>query len=178
MSLLRGWYLVLNHSCFSFFVDAISFSLRQTAHMDQDSSSPLPKGRKPMQAPISVDESPPVDARIKRVQRSPAGLTLEPSRRSNRGMQLQAELGSDGDSSSAGDNSSDDDDESDLSYVSQGSQHSNAEAHVYALGQSSQGGFPTPLHLRRACKLCKQLKNGGGNNICRLDLGFRVLWVG
>ena len=141
---------VTYHSCFSFFVDAISFSLRQSAHMDQDSSSPLPKGRKPMQAPISVDESPPVDARIKRVQRSPAGLTLEPSRRSYRGMQLQAELGSDGDSSSAGDNSSDDDDEPDLSYVSQGSQHSNAEAHVYALGQSSQGGFPTPMHLRRA----------------------------
>ena len=103
-----------------------------------------------MQAPPSVDDSPPVDARIKRVNRSPAGLTLEPSRRSYRGMQLQAALGSDGDSSSAGDNSSDDDDEPDLSYVSQGSHHSNAEAHVYALGQSSQGGFPTPMHLRRA----------------------------
>jgi hypothetical protein len=103
-----------------------------------------------MQAPPSVDASPPVDARIKRVHRSPAGVTLEPSRRSNRGMQQQAEVDSDGDSSSAGENSSDDADESDLSYVSQGSQHSNAEAHVYALGQSSQGGFPTPLHLRRA----------------------------
>ena len=104
-----------------------------------------------MQTPPSVDASPPVIPRIKRrVHHSPAHVTLERSRPSNRGMQLQAELDSDGDSSSAGENSSDDADESDLSYVSQGSQHSNAEAHVYALGQSSQGGFPTPLHLRRA----------------------------
>ena len=65
-------------------------------------------------------------------------------------MQLQAEVDSDGDSSSAGENSSDDANEADLSYVSQGSGHSNAQAHVYALGQSSQGGFPTPMHLRRA----------------------------
>ena len=103
-----------------------------------------------MQGPPSVDESPPVDARIKRVHRSPAQVPLQPSRPSNRGMQLQAEVDSDGDSSSAGENSSDDANEADLSYVSQGSGHSNAQAHVYALGQSSQGGFPTPLHLRRA----------------------------
>jgi hypothetical protein len=65
-------------------------------------------------------------------------------------MQLQAEVDSDGDSSSQDDNSSDDADEADLSYVSQGSGHSNADAHIYALGQSSKGGFPTPMHLRRA----------------------------
>jgi hypothetical protein len=132
-----------------------------------------------MQTPPSVDASPPVIPRIKRrVHRSPAHVTLERSRPSNRGMQLQAEVDSDGDSSSQDDNSSDDADEADLSYVSQGSGHSNADAHIYALGQSSQGCFPPPLHLRRACKLCKQLKNGGGNNICRLGLGFRVLGVG
>jgi hypothetical protein len=65
-------------------------------------------------------------------------------------MQLQAEVDSDGDSSSAGENSSDDANESDLSYVSQGSGHSNAQAHVNALCQSSQGGFPTPLHMPTA----------------------------
>lgn len=45
-----------------------------------------------------------------------------------------------------GSSNSDDDNQSDMSYVSQGLNHSNAERHVYLNAQSSQGGFPTPMH--------------------------------
>lgn len=118
----------------------------------EDSGSPPLKARKPIPVPVYRTPSPPVQTRIKRVLRSPAPAQLNPPlpKPSVRSFQLQAHEDSDGCSSVPGSNSSDDADASDLSYVSQGSAHSNAEQHVYAAGASSQGGFPTPLHMRRA----------------------------
>ena len=117
--------------------------------MAESDSSPPPKGRKPLPVvPPYKTPSPPVHARIKRVKaaptpRSPAQI------QSSRRFQQQADEDSDGQSSAQRSNSSDDADEADLSNISHTSQHPDAEAHVYAAGASSQGGFPTPLHQRR-----------------------------
>ena len=127
----------------------------------EDDSSPPPKGRKPLHVATYITPSPPVQARIKRVHRSPAPAQLShplepavrPSRRNlllqNHLLDLQADQDSENCSSSSDSNSTDDADEADLSCVSATSQHSNAEPHIYAIGASSQGGYPTPLHKRR-----------------------------
>ena len=68
-------------------------------------------------------------------------------------LDLQAkEENSSGCSLSGSSNSDDDDDEQNLSCVSSGTDHSNAERHVYMQGMDSQGEakFGTPIHLQRA----------------------------
>ena len=116
------------------------------------SASPPPKGRKPLPVVppnlVNLPPSPPVHARIKRVKEAPTPRSPAP-KASSRRFQLQADEDSDGQSSNQGSNSSNDAGEGDLSNISQTSQHADAEAHVYAAGASSQGGFPTPLHQRR-----------------------------
>jgi hypothetical protein len=114
----------------------------------EDDSSPPPTGRKPVPVPAYLTPSPPVQARIKRVKQAPTPRSPAP-KQSSRRFQLQADEASDGQSSNQGSNSSSDADEGDLSNISPTSQHADAEAHVYAAGASSQGGFPTPLHQRR-----------------------------
>jgi hypothetical protein len=118
--------------------------------MAESDSSPPPKGRKPLPvAPPSKTPSPPVHARIKRVKQVQV-TPIPPARISARRFQLQADEDScDGRSSAQEANSSDDEDETNLSYVSNTSQHPDADPLVYAAGASSQGGFPTPLHQRR-----------------------------
>jgi len=116
------------------------------------SASPPPKGRKPLPVVpshlLNLPPSPPVDARIKRVKEGPSPRSPAP-KQSSRRFQLQADEDSDNQSSNQGSNSSNDAAEGDLSNISPTSQHADAEAHVYAAGASSQGGFPTPLHQRR-----------------------------
>jgi len=97
---------------------------------------------------LNLPPSPPVDARIKRVKEGPSPRSPAP-KQSSRRFQLQADEDSDNQSSNQGSNSSNDAAEGDLSNISPTSQHADAEAHVYAAGASSQGGFPTPLHQRR-----------------------------
>ena len=63
-------------------------------------------------------------------------------------LDLQAkEADSAGDSKSGESNSSDDQNESDLSCISHGQDHENAERHVYL---SSQTNLHTPIHQKRA----------------------------
>ena len=122
--------------------------------MVSDSASPPPRGRKPLPVAAFHTPSPPIQARIKRVHRSPAPdqLALPLPKPSFRSLQLQADEDSEGRSSNPDSNSTDDADASNLSCVSSGSSHSNAAPHVYAAGASSQGGFPTPLHMRRGAE--------------------------
>ncbi len=60
------------------------------------------------------------------------------------------ETNSAGVSQSSDPNSSDDDNESDLSYISHGQDHENAERHVYLEALSSQTNFPTPICNQRS----------------------------
>ena len=119
-------------------------------------SSPLPRTRKPLPPSVNNALSPPVDPRIKRVTRSPAGadsvVPKSPLRTrkdkifNHPLLDMQAEEDS---RESLTPNSSDDGDESDLSCVSHTNHHSNAPKHVYLQSLSSQGGFPAPLHRTR-----------------------------
>lgn len=89
-----------------------------------------------------------------------AFLTPLPARKSRRQLYLNNPLldlqakeeNSSGNSLSGASNSDDDDNEQNLSCVSSGTHHSNAEKHVYMQGMDSQGEakFPTPIHLQRA----------------------------
>ena len=127
----------------------------------EDDSSPPPKGRKPLPVAAYLTPSPPVQARIKRVKPAQVTPRSPAPKQSGRRFQEQAEEDSDGRSSAQGSNSPDDADEADLSYVSPSSQHANAEAHVYAAGASSQGGYPTPMHMRRGADLGRLTLAGG-----------------
>ena len=67
-------------------------------------------------------------------------------------LETQAKEGKEDESASCSENSSDDADKSDLSMVTGGSQHSNAEATVYLNSLSSQAeqfGFEPPLNQTR-----------------------------
>lgn len=103
-----------------------------------DSSPPLPKkGRGRM-----------------RVKSAPSPAVAIAAKKSRRQLYMKHPLldlqaKESGDSKSAS-NSSDDDDESDLSCISQGQNHPNAEHHVYLDALGSQTTFHTPLHRRRA----------------------------
>jgi hypothetical protein len=136
---------------FYFSTSGRSLSARLPPMPVDDDSSPPPKGRKPLPVAVYLTPSPPVQARIKRVHHSPAAAQVAPRlpNPSGRRFQQQADEDSDGRSSAQGSNSTDDADEADLSCVSLGSQHPNAEQHIYAAGASSQGGYPTPMHERR-----------------------------
>lgn len=115
----------------------------------EDESSPPPKGRKPVPVAAYLTPSPPVQGRIKRVKPAQPTPPAPAPIQSNRRFQQQADEDSDGQSSAQESNSSDDADEADLSNISHTSQHPDAEAHVYAAAASSQGGYPTPMHMRR-----------------------------
>ena len=113
----------------------------------EDSTPPLPKkgrGRVRMQ----VLHSP--SALI-----SPVAVAPKKSRRQlylkNPLFDHQAkETNSAGVSQSSDPNSSDDENESDLSFISHGLDHENAERHVYLEAQSSQTNFPTPIRNQRS----------------------------
>lgn len=101
---------------------------------------------------------PAIDTR--NIKQLPAARSLRDDMMNHPLLQLQAREEKDGRSVIGSPNSSDDADKSDLSCMSQGMHHSNAERHEYlaSLGtQPSQTGFPTPLHKQ---KLSDDIWNG------------------
>lgn len=128
--------------------------------------SQTPKKRNPIPNLTTslVEKTPSPSKRYKKVKRSPNERTLQPnatkkqnkrkpSKRSemlkNTLLDVQAREDKDGNSVSGSSNSSDDAHLSDLSCVSQGCDHPDADRNVYLNSLSSQGGFPTPMHRRR-----------------------------
>ena len=104
-----------------------------------------------------------------RVKSAPSPAAAIAAKKSRRQLYLKHPLldlqaKESGDSKSAS-NSSDDDNESDLSCISQGQNHPNAEHHVYLDALGSQTTFHTPLHHMRA-SIEERVPVAGENSMC------------
>ena len=110
----------------------------------QEDSPPLPrKGRGRMKVQTAHSPAALISAVVIDPKKSRRQLYLQ-----NPFLDLQAkEADSAGDSKSGESNSSDDQNESDLSCISHGQDHENAERYVYL---SSQTNLHTPIHQKRA----------------------------
>ena len=122
--------------------DAYPIRIKKAKVSSQASSpSPVePKVSSESSSPSVVDDSP--VSHFHAARRQAKRILFLTSRFGNLQAKEVDKAGQEVDGSS----NSDDDNESDMSYVSQGLNHSNAERHVYLNAQSSQGGFPTPMH--------------------------------
>ena len=132
--------------------------------MAESSSPEVPKQRKKPLLPASPlhDSSSPAPVRKFKIKRivSPAvraqkkPVATDPKGKTKRGGFLKSKLfdhqcTEKGKSDGSESNSSDDGDKSDLSYVSPGQNHPDAEKHEYLAGLGSQSDMPPPLQATR-----------------------------